>query len=445
MTQKRLALTITIVFAYLITSAQTSVIDNTSQLSSKDIKEEVVFVKDLQAGGSFIHSSASIPVDNGVVFPRKQGGVWIRRFDEAQGVNPCWWGAKGDGINDDLPAITLATEYCLKNETIMQFPSGIFRITSTWLIGGKSIDEEDLLSGKLTKNSSFSMRQHEIARKNNPLIVRGSAKTCIYGDFTSSKLKAIIYYNIKGNGMANKPTAHLYTHEFSNIGVYGSGFFKGTTPNPPAYSDMHNQQIGLVILNSSNPTIEHCSFSGLQYGLLFKTSYWGNIKNCYFELCETGIYGTDYNANLIENVMGTYCRLLARINGSQMMLNNFNSEFCETTLIFTGKNIVLNGVYCENNLLNLPNNYQLIFGRSKSDPDYTSKSVTTGVVINGLSLTAAGRDVVLLEDDMKQLSITGGNINGNIVTKSAANRVILNSTIGGFKITGPGLFQKEEQ
>lgn len=444
MTQKRSALTITAVLAYLITSAQTSVIDNTSQLSSEDIKEKVVFVKDLQAGGSFIHSTASLPIDNGVVFARKQGGVWIRRFDKAQGVNPCWWGAKGDGINDDLPAINLATEYCLKNETIMQFPSGIFRITGQWVIGGKSVEEEDLFAGQLTKSKSFKLAEHRVARQSTPLIIRGSLRTCIYGDFETTEPTAIVYYNINGNGLAPNPSPHFYTHEFSNIGIYGKGFFKGSKPTPLAKVDEKNQQIGLVMLYCNNSKIESCSFNGLKYGLVYKTSYFGCIKNSTFELCGTGIHTVDYNANLIENISGQFCKLLGDFNGSQLVFNNFNSEYCETALKIKGKNVVINGMYCENHNMDLANNYQLILGRGESDKGFSKKSVTTGIIINGLTLTAGGRDLILLQDDLQQIVINGATINGNIVTKKGTNKIISNSINGSYKIIGGGKQQKME-
>jgi hypothetical protein len=50
-----------------------------------------------------------------------------------------------------------------------------------------------------------------------------------------------------------------------------------------------------------------------------------------------------------------------------------------------------------------------------------------------------------MEDDMKQLSITAGNINGNIVTKNAANKIMLTGTNGGFKVIGPAVIQKTDQ
>lgn len=444
MDNKRSWLSLLPLLAAMHIFGQNNMVSTTSELVSASINEETAFVKDLVTGGMFVHVETGVRADNGVVFPRKSGGFWVRHFDKSKGVNPTWWGARGDGVNDDLPALNAATDYCQENKTIMQFPSGVFRITGQWIIGGKTLTEENLFSDKLTEAPSFDMKQHQIARRSNPVIVRGGVNTCIYGDFKATKLTAIVYYNIQGNGAPNTPSSHLSTHEFSNIGIYAQGFFKGTTPTPPPSVNMENQQIGLVMLYCNNSKIDGCIFSGLKYGLFFNTTYFGSVKNCEFELCQTGLFTIGYNANLIENIVGNYCKLLAEINGSQIVVNNLNSEFCESVLAFKGKNIVLNGVYSENQNLQLPNNYQLIFGRAQSDPNYSAKSVTTGVVINGLTLTAGGRDVILLEDDMKQLNINGANINGGIVTKGADNKIVSQSMIGGFKVNGPGKHLKRD-
>ena len=159
-----------------------------------------------------------------MVFPRKAGGVWIRNFDKSKGVNPCWWGAIGDGIHDDLPGIDAATKYCQENRTVLQFPSGVFRITSQWVIGAKTVQENDLLQGKFTESPSFKMEEHQLARQLGPMIISGGVNTCIYGDFNPNRLTAIIYYNIHSNGPPNNPSSHFYTHEISNIGIYGARF-----------------------------------------------------------------------------------------------------------------------------------------------------------------------------------------------------------------------------
>ncbi|MDB5275524.1 MAG: hypothetical protein JWR61_479 [Ferruginibacter sp.] len=445
MTIKSALIVLIVALCHLSIWAQTNSVNTTSELMHLSTNDEIIVVKDALSGGIFAHVDSSVNgIDQGVIYKRIKGGYWQRNFDRSTGVNPCWWGAKGDGINDDLPAIKAATAYCLQNETIMQFPSGVFRITGQWVIGAKSIGEEDLFKG--TANRTFKIRQHEIARKTAPLIIRGSIRTCIYGDFAPTVLTAIIFYNIYGCGLPKKPSAHLYTHEFSNIGVYGKDFFKGKIPTPPDSANMNNNQIGLAIYNCTNPKIDGCNFSGLKYGLIFKTSYFGSIKNCHFELCRTGLYTSDYNANLIENIDGDRCNVFAEINGTNLVVNNFNTEFCATTLILSGRNIVFNGMYCENYKAELPNHCQLIFGINETDSDYSKKTAdeTSRIIINGLSVSAIGRDAILFKNNVHQININAGNINGNIITTNTTNKIVLDNVIGIFKLTGPGVIKKTE-
>ncbi|MBL0359390.1 MAG: hypothetical protein IPP72_22140 [Chitinophagaceae bacterium] len=423
--------------------AQHAVVDDLAKLTGYDATDETVFVRDLKTGGTFVHLDSGVKADGGVVLARKAGGFWVRHFDKSQGVNPCWWGAKGDAVHNDLPALNAATAYCLANQTILQFPSGIFRITGQWVIGGKTINEKELFAGKLAETASFNMDQHRIARSASPLIVKGSVRTCIYGDFSADTLTAIIYYNIRSMGAANQPSAHLYTHEFSNIGIYGKGYFSGTRVTPPSSVNMRNKQIGLVILFCSNSKIDNCSFFGLRYGLVFKTAYFGSVSNCNFELCHTGICTRDYNSNLLQNITGVYCKLLLELTGSQLIVNNLNAEFCESTLSFKGGNVMFNGIYCENYNLKLPNKYQLSLGSSKVDPVYNKRNLASGIIMNSVAIATGGRDAILLEDDVKQVNINGGSIFGNIVSRNEGNTIVLNNVDGVYKMTGPGKLVKQ--
>ncbi|MFM2359545.1 MAG: hypothetical protein RLY16_1538 [Bacteroidota bacterium] len=422
------------------TFAQLNTVGSLQELITSTSSASLITVTTNQDGGIFYHSTIKIEPDFGISFPRKSGGIWVRQFNPALGVNPCWWGAKGDGIQDDLPALQAATQYCLANETILQFPSGVFRITAPWVIGGKTLEEKDLFTSKLTTAESFKIQQHQKARTSNAMIVRGAAKTCIYGDFSAKQLTAMVYYNINANGIAKMPSAQMYSHEFSNIGFYGEGSFDGGVPRAITKVNEHNQQIGLVILYCNQPKINGCNFAGLKYGLLAKTSYFGQLSNCSFRYCETGFWAMDYNANLIENIVGFYCKQLAEISGSQLTFNNINTEFCKSTLKFCGKNIVINGMYCENNQLSLANQYQLILGRNKAEPGYSPKSFTTGIVIQALTITTAGRELILLEDDLRTISITSANMNGSILSKSVRNQIEVNLIEGSIKFFGPGRF-----
>lgn len=425
------------------TFAQLNTLGSVQELMASASTSSIISVTAAQDGGTFYHSTLKLEPDFGISFPRKAGGIWVRQFNAALGVNPCWWGAKGDGIQNDLPALEAATKYCLTNETILQFPSGVFRITAPWIIGGKTLEEKDLFTSKLTTAETFKIQQHQRARTSNAMIVRGAAKTCIYGDFIAKQLTAMVYYNINANGIAKMPSAQMYSHEFSNIGFYGEGSFTGVTPRAITKVNEQNQQIGLVILYCNQPKVNGCNFAGLKYGLLAKTSYFGQLSNCSFRYCETGFWAVDYNANLIENLVGFYCTQLAEISGSQLTFNNINTEFCRSTLKFSGKNIIINGMYCENNQLDLPNHYQLILGRNKTDAGYSPKSTTTGIVIRALTITTAGRELILLEEDMRALSITSANMNGSILSKSVRNLIDGNLIDGSIQFLGPGRFLRD--
>lgn len=435
-----------IVIGLIVTSfngyTQNTIITNVKQFSQADSQLGFLLFNDDLRGGMFVYDRAQRVVDNGIVFPAKDQGVWVRVFNRADGVNPCWWGAKGDGIQDDLNAINAATKYCLSNQVVLKFPSGIFRITKTWIIGGKSLDEEYLLEAKLTNAEGFDMQQHSVARKTTPLIIRGSTNTCIYGDFQTNKRTAIVYYNIKGNGLASSPSNAQYSHEFSNIGIYGYGSYENGKYLSPKSVSKSSSQIGLAVVYNSQITIEGCNFSNLDYGLLFHTTYFSSIQNTHFEWCNKGLTTISCNANIISNIVGYYCKEFVDINGSQFVLNNVNSEYCETSLLLKGRNIVVNGAYCENHNLKLPNRFQIIIGRNSKDVNYGPKSATAGIVLSGITLTAGGRDLILLEEDSRDVQLSAANINGNIVTKSKRPGLQLTNVIGSYKLIGSNSDQK---
>lgn len=430
-----------IIFILIISSgtllSQQTVVDNLEQLTNYETNNStVVFVSDAESGGLFYISKANIQPDYGIVFPRKNGGIWVRHFNKALGVNIAWWGAKGDGYSDDIEAFNRATKYCLDHNLILNLPSGVFRISKQWVIGAKATNEATLLNNGYSISGTINIKAHEMARSLSPFIVRGSTNTCIYGDFDTDSLTAIVYYGIKSNGLPKQKSNAHYTHEFSNIGFYGKGFFDGIKPKIQIAKKKSNKQIGLALVYGTNIKITGCTFNSLEYGMVANTIYFSSITNSHFENCFTGIHTLFSNSNLIQNVSGFYNKVFINIRGSQIVINNLNSEYCETALIFSGINLVLNGVYCENHNLNLPNNSQLIFGRSDGNSK-SSKSLTTGVVINGMTLTAGGRDVIMLSDDMRTLNINGSNINGKIITRNKASKIILSNTIGGLNVIGP--------
>ena len=111
---------------------------NTKVLDSKDIavaidtvadfpanpnNGDVVIVRDLNRGGTFIYDSSEVAGSNdGTNFDG-----WIRQYSGA--VNVKWFGAVGDGIVDDTVAIQASLSY-LVNGGDLYIQSGTYSITS---------------------------------------------------------------------------------------------------------------------------------------------------------------------------------------------------------------------------------------------------------------------------------------------------------------------------
>ncbi|MEF3303128.1 glycosyl hydrolase family 28-related protein [Paenibacillus sp. GYB003] len=93
----------------------------------------VYFVKDGKQAGPFVYDSAdATSADNGgTVLVSSSGARFKRLYDGS--INVKWFGAKGDGVNDDGPAIQSAVDAGGARCNIY-FPQGTYRITQPIVI-----------------------------------------------------------------------------------------------------------------------------------------------------------------------------------------------------------------------------------------------------------------------------------------------------------------------
>lgn len=93
-------------------------------------------------GGVFYYDAASqAEPDNGKVFEGEASGRFIRSC-ESDAVNVKWYGAKGDGQNDDTDAIQAAVDSLPDGGGTVNLPGGIYRITKTINIGNGDAGEK---------------------------------------------------------------------------------------------------------------------------------------------------------------------------------------------------------------------------------------------------------------------------------------------------------------
>lgn len=396
----------------------TQVINNKAALFSESVSSSVNYIvmTDTLEGGSFYRYTGSLPQDSGVILCDAGGNKFRRIFDESYGVYPEWWGAKGDGITDDLNALNKAFNYLqkypyYKGGTII-LKDRTYRITDTWILGTKWVNEEDCFVGNLTTTApSFNLINYIATLKKNPVKVIAPSGAAIYGDFTSSTLKAIVYYALYGDVRASD-SKEKYIGEITNVGFYGKGsFINGKAELKPDNSNgyvYNTNQIGLLCLYNLQMKITNATFYGLKEGLVVNNSYFGKLSSPYFKLCQRGFYTIQSHGSLIDNPTAVYCKKSYEIRSGQMVINNINSEHSGIALHNTAGNNVINGAYIES-LNNSSLEGQLIIGDTN-----TTGEVCDGLIINALTIAAS--------------NVGGGNANG-IVLRNSARRVSINGGV----------------
>ena len=115
----------------------------------------LVMVKDINRGGTFVsktevdidpNTGSLYTVNGGTVFAKSGGGFWVRQFSGA--INVKWFGAKGDGINDD----TLFIQNALGGGSILDLDGSTYK-TSTLSLSNNTIKNGTL---KLNPNSRIT-------------------------------------------------------------------------------------------------------------------------------------------------------------------------------------------------------------------------------------------------------------------------------------------------
>jgi len=269
-------------------------------------------------------------------------------------VTPQQFGAIGDGIADDLPALNAAIAALLappyyQGGTI-DLGSKIYRVTDTWVVGTKFIDAEDCFEGNITVRKPASYNEAEYIKSigKNPVKIISSGGG-IYGDFTPTKLTPIIYYNLYGDTRAWRST-EKYISEITNVGVYGKGALVNGVPTLKPNSVGHNylnNQLGILCLYTLQMKINNPTFYGVQEGLLMNSCYFSTIRSPYFKLNNRGLYHVQSHGSLIENPTAYYCNKAYEIRSSQIVMNNINTENCPISLHILNGNNTVNGCYLE--------------------------------------------------------------------------------------------------
>lgn len=338
-----------------------------------------------------------------------------------QQVNIKDFGARGDGIHDDLAAWDSAIAYVLSlpqyKTPEIRVPAGVYRVTNTIVIGGYAIKAANCYAdapvNRYLKSTKLQLDEFQKGARSASIKIMGTGTVSIYADFAdSTELKPVIAYQAAGD-TRNHTSTNQCTAEISNIGIYAKGSFSADgrpmLREKPGFSK--NNQVGILAMYSFNLKLHNIYFWGLKEGLMLNNCSLLDIRNLKFEYCQRGIYEIQNHAGRLENIAAYFCDKGIEIRSNQLVMDVYYAHSCGIGLHVASSNNLFNSVYLES--FNCGES-QLIIGDNPGDA-HAGKNTISGLAFNMLTIVAIKADKsigtgICWKDNARRMSINGGSI-----------------------------------
>lgn len=431
-------------------------ITNIDDLVAYAGKNTTIFLQDEKQHSCFVYKMSGYTTNNGTIFDAtgKGSGYWVRQFSRSEGINPCWWGAKGDGTTDDLPALNATVAYALANKLDIQFPSGIFRVTDTWIVGYKFIGESDMNIANYTSGATYSSTERIKARNSERVSIRGNGNTVIWGDFTSSGgLKAIVYYGILSGGQSVK-LMQEGVKGFNNLTIAGQEAISGGVYTTTGLPNASNNQIGICAHSSVRFMATNITPIGMKIGIFGHSLYQSYIANIKSAFCKWGAFFLDHAVTRISDYMADHCTEGLFIQGSPMIVVNpwFNvcnvglriSGTTELSDNFTSENVTIENCYCEEAGATTTG-AQIIIGDTVTED---ISNLTTAITFKGLVGSAGAGNYLMQLGNVGRVTVEGANTSNNPAVHSLFERasLVVRNSATKWNMDGPGrIYNDNEQ
>lgn len=399
------------------------------------------------------------------------GTKWNRVGDGASSnpnvlyVSPLQFGARFNGIDDDIDALDATYAYCnslaYDKIVVIQLPPGVCRITRPWVIGAYYMDESNCftnLFGGYGHDPApiISAAASTANAQAKPVSIEGSGATAIYLDFNPTTLKAGIYYSAMGN---NGKNIEMYRHHISGIGVYGQGYFVPDPADPEhhvipkyprtaTYASVNNNLMGILCLNNSLE-VNNCILRDLKEGIVFNNCGAPVFKNSSIIACRRGYYCWQAHGGTIENVNADVTERGFEIRSGAMTITNVYARFCPTAIWKgAGGTATFTACYLECGNYAVSGTSQLVIGDDPEDPLYSyftqdKDRAVDAIVFNSLTIApgspAGTNDAptafsLWMKKTAKRVAINGGYLQSSYkkLTADSENELMLQGVAGTF-------------
>lgn len=229
-----------------------------------------------------------------------KNGLWTNIVHNGE-VNVSWFGAKGNGIIDNLVQIQKAIKFAENHHTTLFVPSGIYNISDTLIISksisikGCSHHYDMLSSDNIYKGLSIFK-----------LVNVNSDKTLITTQATAYDV-TISYLIFSSDTYKVETTGEIAT--------------KGNPKKYYKYTSSAYKTTGLNLENSTRVSINNCTFNGFsREGIV--TGQHRHITDCVFTNCNIGINISNYD-NIIHHCWFRFCSVgIYSLNSNTVFLSD---------------------------------------------------------------------------------------------------------------------------
>lgn len=383
-------------------------LENVAALKTYKGAAEEIVITDFKEHGNFYRYAGADAADGGVIVADGLNRLWQRAYNVGLGVNVWWWGAKGDGLANDLPAFQAAFNYCsvpftgefksikeLYWKPQIMVPDGLYRFTSAFKYGGQTLSAADAIKyewyNKLAPSYSYNEHINKMAAT-LPVSLSFGSRAYIWGDFKADSLTAIVSIGAVGYVYGGYD---LQSTKISGLKIMGRNKMdmkqngKGT------------KQVGLL-LTGNDIILENCGFYGLEEGMIHNTAYFNTVISFQARNCQRGYYSLGCHNTRGLGLRADHCEVGIEIRSGASHYTGISTEECEKGLIIGDGFNSFSGVYLEkSDIRSDSSKYQLQIG-------YNDASFRVmGTTIEGL--TIAGAYGILMNKTARGLRITGSN------------------------------------
>ncbi|MGE9310132.1 hypothetical protein ACLOAU_00680 [Niabella sp. CJ426] len=272
-----------------------------------------------QGGGAFYWDESSTQTDNGGTIIQVTGtalGRWKRIFNDA--LYGKWFGAKGDGINDDTLALQSAIDEVGEKSGTLILQQGIYKTSSTLYISKENLSIEGLgnpitFSREAEITEGVTIRytgtgtaiqvcksrsldpitdatnpgwMFKISIQNIRIEVSTNAKRALWVfQSVNSYFANISMWGNEGPGSELLKVSGGVNNSYFLIETNGSGR-TGTSPIPTAFEDPHTEKCANLGLGWANDTATTTTFTKcyFHYGIIgLQTLYFFRFVDCVIE------------------------------------------------------------------------------------------------------------------------------------------------------------------